>query len=185
MSEEKETLTNDEKNQDNELDINDEETQTEDNNQESKIQELKEENTKLIDRLQRNMAEFDNFRKRTVKEKSNMYDKGIMDTIDKIIPSIDNFERALDQMSMYKEDEKIKPILSGIEMIKNHILDSMKEIDVNQIECVGKEFDTNLHSAVSHIEDEKYGENEVIEEFQKGYMYKEKVIRHSAVKVAN
>lgn len=133
-----------------------------------------------LDRLQRNMAEFDNYRKRTEKEKSTMYDLGACDTVLSILPVIDNFERAL--VAPCEDQSYVK----GMEMIYKQMIDLLGSIGVTQIEAVGKSFDTNVHNAVMHIEDEEYGENEIVEEFQKGYIYKdEKVIRYSMVKVAN
>ncbi len=136
----------------------------------------------LNDRLMRNMAEFDNFRKRTEKEKSMMFELGAKDIIEKILPVIDNFERGLASIS---EEEKESAFAKGIEAIYKQLLQTLEAAGVKQIEAVGTEFDPNFHNAVMHTEDEEYGENIVVEEFLKGYMYRESVVRHSMVKVAN
>ena len=133
-----------------------------------------------LERLQRTMAEFDNYRKRTDKEKSAMYDMGLNDTVLTILPVLDNFERAL--AAPCEDSSYVK----GMEMIYKQMIDLLDSIGVTQIDTAGQNFDTNVHNAVMHVEDENYGENEIVEEFQKGYMYKdEKVIRYSMVKVAN
>ncbi len=136
----------------------------------------------LNDRLMRNMAEFDNFRKRTEKEKSMMFELGAKDIVEKILPVIDNFERGLASIS---EEEKEGAFAKGIEAIYKQLLQTLEAAGVKQIEALNKEFDPNFHNAVMHVEDEEYGENVVVEEFQKGYMYRETVVRHSMVKVAN
>lgn len=136
----------------------------------------------LTDRLTRQMAEFDNFRKRTEKEKSQMYEIGAKDIIEKILPVVDNFERGLDAV---KEEEKDDPFVQGMEKVYKHLMTTLEEIEVKPIEAVGKEFDPNLHNAVMHVEDENFGENIVAEEFQKGYTYRDSIVRHSMVKVAN
>ncbi|MGN1167569.1 MAG: nucleotide exchange factor GrpE, partial [Lachnospiraceae bacterium] len=136
----------------------------------------------LTDRLTRQMAEFDNFRKRTEKEKSQMYEIGAKDVIDKILPVIDNFERGLKGV---KEEEKEDPFVQGMEMIYKQLMTTLEGIGVTPIEAVGKEFNPDFHNAVMHVEDENFGENIVAEEFQKGYMYRDSVVRHSMVKVAN
>ena len=133
----------------------------------------------LTDRLKRNMAEFDNFRKRTEKEKSSMYIIGARDIVEKMLPIMDNFERGLAQAP---EDD---PFAEGMKMIYKQMITAFDEMGVKPIEAVGKEFDPNLHNAVMHVEDESVGENIVVEEFQKGYTYKDFVVRHSMVKVAN
>ena len=136
----------------------------------------------LTDRLTRQMAEFDNFRKRTDKEKSQMYEVGAKDIIEKILPVVDNFERGLDAV---KEEDKEDPFVQGMEKVYKHLMTTLEEIEVKPIEAVGKEFDPNFHNAVMHVEDEEVGENIIVEEFQKGYLYKDFVVRHSMVKVAN
>ena len=136
----------------------------------------------LTDRLTRQMAEFDNFRKRTEKEKSQMYEVGAKDIIEKILPVVDNFERGLDAV---KEEEKEDPFVQGMEKVYKHLVTTLEGIEVKPIEAVGQPFDPNFHNAVMHVEDENFGENEVAEEFQKGYTYRDSVVRHSMVKVAN
>ena len=136
----------------------------------------------LTDRLTRQMAEFDNFRKRTEKEKSQMYEIGAKDIIEKMLPVVDNFERGLDAV---KEEDKEDPFIQGMEMVYKQLMTVLGELGVKPIEAVGKEFDPNLHNAVMHVEDENFGENIIAEEFQKGYMYRDSVVRHSMVKVAN
>lgn len=136
----------------------------------------------LTDRLTRQMAEFDNFRKRTEKEKSQMYEIGAKDIIEKILPIVDNFERGLASMP---EDEKSTPFAEGMEKIYKQLMTTLEGIGVKPIEAVGQEFNPDFHNAVMHIEDEELGENIIAEEFQKGYMYRDSVVRHSMVKVAN
>ena len=136
----------------------------------------------LTDRLTRQMAEFDNFRKRTEKEKSQMYEIGAKDIIEKILPVVDNFERGLDSIP---EDEKSTPFAEGMEKIYKQLMTTLEGIGVKPIEAMGKEFDPDFHNAVMHVEDEELGENIVAEEFQKGYTYRDSVVRHSMVKVAN
>ncbi len=133
----------------------------------------------LTDRLTRQMAEFDNFRKRTAKEKAANYIIGAKDVIEKLLPVVDNFERGLADADL--ED----PFADGMNKVYKQLTTILADLGVTQIEAVGKEFDPNLHNAVMHIEDEELGENVVAEEFQKGYLYKEQVVRHSMVKVAN
>ncbi len=136
----------------------------------------------LTDRLTRQMAEFDNFRKRTDKEKSQMYEIGAKDVIEKILPVVDNFERGLAAVS---EEEKTNPFMEGMEKIYKHLMTTLEEIGVKPIEAAGQEFNPDFHNAVMHVEDESLGENIVAEELQKGYMYRDHVVRHSMVKVAN
>ena len=136
----------------------------------------------LTDRLTRQMAEFDNFRKRTEKEKSQMYEVGAKDIIEKILPVVDNLERGLDAVT---EEKKEETFLQGMEKVYKQFLTVLESMDVKPIEAVGNPFDPNFHNAVMHVEDENFGENEVAEEFQKGYMYRDSVVRHSMVKVAN
>ena len=135
----------------------------------------------LTDRLTRQMAEFDNFRKRTEKEKANMYAIGAKDIIEKILPVVDSFERGLATVENPEED----PFADGMNKVYKQFTTALDELGVTVIEAVGKEFDPNLHNAVMHVEDEEAGENIVVEEFLKGYMYKGSVVRHSMVKVAN
>ena len=136
----------------------------------------------LTDKLARQMAEFDNFRKRSEKEKSQMYEIGAKDIIEKILPVVDNFERGLDAV---KEEEKEDPFVQGMEKVYRQLIASLEAIGVKQIEAIGQEFNPNFHNAVMHVDDEEAGDNIIVEEFQKGYMYRDTVIRHSMVKVAN
>ena len=134
------------------------------------------------DKVKRQMAEFDNFRKRTEKEKSQMYDMGAKTIVEKILPVIDNFERGL---AAVPEDNKEDAFVVGMDKIYRQMLTVLEEAGVKPIEAVGAEFDPNFHNAVMHVEDETLGENVVAEELQKGYMYRDTVVRHSMVKVAN
>ena len=133
----------------------------------------------LTDRLQRTMAEFDNFRKRTEKEKASMYIIGAKEIVEKILPVVDNFERGL---ATAQEGDAFA---DGMKMIYKQLMSTLDELGVKPIEAVGQPFDPNYHNAVMHVEDESLGENVVAEELQKGYTYKDFVIRHSMVKVAN
>lgn len=134
----------------------------------------------LTDQVKRQMAEFDNFRKRTEREKSQMFDLGAKSVIEKILPVIDNFERGLAQAP-----EQEDPFVEGMEKIYKSMLQELESIGVKPIEAEGKEFDPNLHNAVMHVEDDSVGENIVVQELQKGYTYHDSVVRHSMVKVAN
>lgn len=136
----------------------------------------------MTDRVQRTMAEFDNFRKRTEKEKAAMYEVGARSVIEKMLPVVDSFERGLAGISPELKEE---PFAAGMDMVYRQLLKAFEELGVSAIEAVGEEFDPNRHNAVMHIEDESLGENIVAEEFQKGYMYRDTVIRYSMVKVAN
>lgn len=133
----------------------------------------------LTDRLKRSMAEFDNYRKRTEKEKASMYIIGAKEIVEKILPTVDNFERGLAQAP------EGDAFADGMKMIYKQLLTTLEDLGVKPIEAVGAEFNPDLHNAVMHVEDESVGENVIVEEFQKGYTYKDFVIRHSMVKVAN
>ena len=136
----------------------------------------------LTDKYKRTFAEFDNFRKRSEKEKSAMYEVGAKDVIEKILPVVDNFERGFKAVS---EEELATPFAEGMDKIYKQLLKTLEDLGVKEIEAEGNEFDPNLHNAVMHIEDETLGENIVAEVLQKGYMYRDSVVRHSMVKVAN
>ena len=136
----------------------------------------------LTDRVRRQMAEFDNFRKRTEKEKTQMFETGAKSIVEKILPVVANFERGLAAVT---EEEKGTPFVEGMEKIYKQMMTVLEEAGVKPIEAVGQEFDPNLHNAVMHVEDEGFGENIIAEEFQKGYTYRDSVVRHSMVKVAN
>jgi molecular chaperone GrpE len=133
-----------------------------------------------FDRLQRTMAEFDNFRKRTAKEKSSMYNDGARDTLEKLLPVVDNLERALSST-----DERESGIYKGVEMIFRQLQGILQQIGVEALPGEGESFDPNIHHAVAHVEDENVGEGVIVEELQRGYKYKEKILRPSMVKVAN
>lgn len=136
----------------------------------------------LSDRLKRNMAEFDNFRKRTEKEKAAMFEVGAKSVIEKILPVVDNFERGL---ATVPEEEKETPFVQGMDKTYKHLMKVLEEMEVAPIESVGREFDPAFHNAVMHVDDENAGDNIVVEEFQKGYTYRGNVVRFSMVKVAN
>ena len=136
----------------------------------------------LNDRLLRNMAEFENFRNRSEKEKSAMFEIGAKSVVEKILPVVDNFERGLDAVT---EEEKENAFVKGMEAVYKQFSAALEEIGVVPIEAVGQQFDPNLHNAVMHDEDDTMDANVISEEFQKGYMYKESVVRHSMVKVVN
>lgn len=136
----------------------------------------------LTDRMQRTMAEFDNFRKRTEKEKAAMFEIGAKDIIEKILPVVDNFERGL---AAVPEEEKGSAFADGMEKIYRQLMKTLEDAGVKPIDAVGKEFDPVYHNAVMHIEDESLGENVVAQELQKGYTYRDSVVRPSMVQVAN
>lgn len=136
----------------------------------------------LDDLRKRNLAEFENFRKRTEKEKSTMFDMGAKSVLEKLLPIIDNFERGFAGLS---EEQMNDPFVSGMDMVYKQLVKALADMGVEPIEAVGKPFDPNLHNAVMHVEDENLGENTVAQEFQKGYLYHGSVVRHSMVQVAN
>ena len=148
--------------------------------------EKKDKNAELVeeltDKVKRQMAEFENFRKRSEKEKAGMFEMGAKSVIEQILPVIDNFERGL---AAVPEESKADPFVEGMEKIYRQFMDTMDKLNVKPIEAVGTEFNPYFHNAVMHVEDEEAGENVVVEEFQKGYLYKDQVVRHSMVKVAN
>ena len=136
----------------------------------------------LNDKLKRQMAEFDNFRKRTEKEKTQMYDMGAKSIIEKILPVIDNFERGL---AAVPEEQREDAFVVGMDKVYRQMLTELDASGVKPIEAVGQEFDPNFHNAVMHIEDESLGENVIAEVFQTGFAHGDKVIRFAMVKVAN
>lgn len=136
----------------------------------------------LQDKYQRQIAEFDNFRKRTEKEKSQMYAMGAKDVLEKMLEVLDNFERGLEAVD---EDQADDAFVQGMQMVYKQMLETLDKLGVKPIEAVGQPFDPDYHNAVMHEENEDAGENEITEEFQKGYLYHDDVIRHSMVKVAN
>ena len=148
-----------------------------------KIAALEQQAADNLDKYQRCLAEFDNFRKRTVKEKASMYDDGVKNTVEKLLTVVDNLERAvLVQEGKVEENDAF---FKGVKMTLTQFQEVLKGIGVEEIKAVGEKFDPNLHAAVAHEEDENYGENEIVVEMLKGYKYKDKVIRHSMVKVVN
>lgn len=136
----------------------------------------------LQDKVKRQMAEFDNFRKRTEKEKSAMFEMGASDVVKKLLPIIDNFERGFKSVS---EEDLQTPFAKGMDMIYKQTMKMLDDMDVKPIDALGQEFNPDFHNAVMHVEDESVGESVIVEEFEKGYTYRETVIRHSMVKVAN
>mgnify|MGYP003307815798 CR=1 FL=1 len=148
-----------------------------------KIAALEQQAADNLDKYQRCLAEFDNFRKRTVKEKASMYDDGVKDTVEKLLMVVDNLERAVAaQEGKVAEDDAF---FKGVKMTLKQFQDTMQGLGVEVIPALGEKFDPNLHAAVAHEDDENYGENEIVLEMLKGYKYKDKVIRHSMVKVVN
>ena len=136
----------------------------------------------LNDKVMRQMAEFDNFRRRSEKEKQAMFETGAKSVIEKLLPIVDNFERGL---AAIPEEEAKTAFAEGMQKVYRQLMDELEKLEVKPIEAVGQEFDPNFHNAVMHVEDEEAGDNVVVEELQKGYMYRENVVRHSMVKVAN
>ena len=134
----------------------------------------------LNDKVMRQIAEFENFRRRTDQEKAQMFGNGQKAVIEKILPVVDNFERGLATV-----EEGADPFADGMLMIYKQLLTTLEEAGVKPIEAVGQEFNPEFHNAVMHVDDEEVGENIVVEEFQKGYMMNDSVVRHSMVKVAN
>ena len=149
---------------------------------EIELKKSEEKAAEMTDKYQRLMAEFENARKRNAKEQSHMYDVGAKEVLAKLLPVVDNFERGLAAVT---EEEKGTPFVEGMEKIYKQMMTVLEEAGVKPIEAVGQEFDPNLHNAVMHVEDEEFGENIIAEEFQKGYTYRDSVVRHSMVKVAN
>lgn len=147
-----------------------------------KTEALEEKLKELEDKRVRQLAEFENFRKRSEKEKSQMFEIGAKTVIEKILPVIDNFERGLQGIP---EEERDAPFVQGVELVYKQMLTAMEELGVKTIESVGLEFDPNLHNAVMAVDDDSLESGTVAEELQKGYMYKDTVVRHSMVKVVN
>ncbi len=134
----------------------------------------------LTDQVKRQMAEFENFRKRTEKEKTQMYEVGAKSIIEKILPVVDNFERGL---AAVPEEQKSDAFVEGMDKIYKQMMTVFEELDVKPIEAVGKEFDPEFHNAVMQVESEEYESGIVAQELQKGYMYRDSVVRHSMVAV--
>ncbi|NLL05139.1 MAG: nucleotide exchange factor GrpE [Clostridiaceae bacterium] len=148
----------------------------------AKLEEKSKQCEDYFDKLQRTAAEFDNFKKRTVKEKEALYSDATSEVVAAFLPVVDNLERAIEAAN---KDVNANSLKEGVELVYRQMKDVLQKLNVEVIEAVGNEFDPNLHNAVSHVDDEQYGNNIIIEEFQKGYMLKDKVIRYSMVKVAN
>ena len=149
----------------------------------AEIEKLKETVDDLTDRLKRSLAEFENFRRRSEKEKGQMFDVGAKTIVEYILPVVDNFERGLATL-----DDKTKEedgFAKGMDQTYKQLLKTLDDAGVKEIEALGKEFNPELHNAVMHEENDKFGENTVSEVFQKGYTYHDSVVRHSMVKVAN
>lgn len=134
----------------------------------------------LTDRLKRQMAEFENFRKRTDKEKGQMFDMGARTIVEKILPVIDNFERGLASVPEENQDD---PFVSGMQMVYKQLMTELEAAGVKAIECAGEEFNPDFHNAVMQVESEELESGTIAQELQKGYMYKDSVVRHSMVSV--
>ena len=166
----------------------DKDVQTDDNKRffgkkkQKKDNQIEDLTAQLDDLRKRNLAEIENFRKRTEKEKSTMFDMGAKSVVEKLLPIIDNFERGFAGLS---EEQMSDPFVSGMDMVYKQLVKALADMGVEPIEAVGKPFDPNLHNAVMHVEDENLGENTVAQEFQKGYLYHGSVVRHSLVQVAH
>lgn len=145
-----------------------------------KLEKKEKECQDYLDMLRRTMADFDNYRKRTQKEKEALYDEGFSEAVKQILPVLDNFERAV----TYNDMEN-KSIIEGIEMILKMFKDVLKKMGVEEIPSMGEKFNPEYHNAVMHIEDENQEENIIVDVMLKGYKYKDKILRHSMVKVAN
>ena len=145
-----------------------------------KDNKLQEKVDELEDRVKRQMAEFDNFRKRTEKEKSAMFETGAKSVIEKLLPVVDNFERGLAGLS---EEDMKQPFAEGMNMVYKQLMTELEKLEVKPIEAVGCEFDPNLHNAVMQVESDEYETGIIAQELQKGYTYRESVVRHSMVAV--
>lgn len=152
------------------------------NKEDKKTEALHEKIAELEDKVKRQLAEFENFRNRTEKEKSAMFEIGAKSVIEKMLPVVDNFERGLSGLS---EEEKEAPFASGMQMVYKQMLTELENLGVKPIEAVGKEFDPNLHNAVMQVESEEYESGIVAQEMMKGYTYRDTVVRHSMVGVVN
>lgn len=149
---------------------------------ELELEKQKELTEEANDKYKRLLAEFENARNRNEKESKRMYDVGAKEVLEKLLPVVDNFERALQAIP---EEDKERAFEQGVDKIYKQMIVTLDEIGVKPMDAEGTEFNPDLHNAVMHVEDEAFGENVVTEELQKGYMYKEEVLRHSMVKVAN
>ncbi len=156
--------------------------QQQEQTQEDIVAKLEAQCADYLDKYQRCFAEFDNFRKRTIKEKASMYDDGVRSTVEKLLPVVDNLERAV---AVECENNAENSFYKGVAMTLKQFQEILTSMGVEQIKALGETFNPNLHAAVAHEDNEEYGENIIMLEMQKGYQYKDKVIRHSMVKVAN
>ena len=152
------------------------------NKEDKKAEALQERIAELEDKVKRQLAEFENFRNRTEKEKSTMFEVGAKSVIEKMLPVVDNFERGLSGLS---EEEKEAPFASGMQMVYKQLLTELDNLGVKSIEAVGKPFDPNLHNAVMQVESEEYESGIVAQEMMKGYTYRDSVVRHSMVAVVS
>ena len=149
----------------------------------AKIDKLTEEVSEWEDKYKRLYAEFDNYQKRTQKEKDARYADAVIDTVGAFLEIADNLDRAV---AIEVNSEEAQKVLDGVALVKKQMTDTLSKLNVTEIKALGEEFDPNIHNAVMHIEDESVTDNTVVEEFLKGYIYKnERVVRHSMVKVAN
>lgn len=155
------------------------EEQVEETAPEAEVNEFEQKYNDVNEKYMRTLAEYDNYRKRTIKEKETIYPEAKAIVIEKILPILDNFSRALESA------ENKDAFYEGIVMLKKQLDDTLSSLGVEEIKAVGEEFNPELHNAVMHIDDEEQGENVIVEEFQKGYKIGDRVIRHSMVKVAN
>lgn len=158
------------------------EEQTEETAEQQEETAAQEEND---DRYIRLMAEFENFRKRTDKEKQQMFEVGAKSVIEKILPVVDNFERALAMVKQPAEGEEMDPFMDGMDKVYKQLIKELDAIEVKPIEAVGKPFDPNFHNAVMQEESDEYESGIVLKELQKGYMYRDSVVRHSMVSVVS
>ncbi|HOJ11210.1 MAG TPA: nucleotide exchange factor GrpE [Clostridiales bacterium] len=162
--------------------VENEKLSTELENVKSELEEKLAKCDEYLNMLQRTAAEFDNFKKRTQKEKDALSKEVVCDTVSAFIPVADNLERA---MKAIDNDCNYKTVIEGIELVYRQFMEVLEHLGVEEINCIGEKFNPELHNAVMHVDDEAHGDNEVVEVFQKGYIMKDKVIRHSVVKVAN
>lgn len=153
-------------------------TETAEATEEAEDGALQKKYDELYDKHLRTLAEYDNYKRRTQKEKDELYVTAQADTVAGLLPVLDNLERAV-------EAAEASPLAEGVQMVLKQLLEVLSKLGVSEIEAVGSPFDPNIHNAVMHVEDEALGENIVAEQFAKGYKLKDKVIRHSMVKVAN
>lgn len=164
-------------------DKGDKKAKKEKKNKKNEVEEkLKAEIEELKDKDLRRMAEFENYRKRTEKEKQSMFETGAKSVIEKLLPIVDNFERGFQGLS---EEELTSGFAQGMQMTYKQLMGELEKLEVKPIDAVGQEFNPDLHNAVMHIEDESLGENVIAQELQKGYTYRDQVIRYSMVQVAN